>query len=43
MDSFFGTQEGDFDLTINSIKAVAQPDDIEKGIIGSEKGTGVRL
>ncbi|CAN9223174.1 unnamed protein product [Alternaria alternata] len=29
-----------FDLTINSIKAVAQPDDIEKGIIGSEKGTG---
>ncbi|CAN9148475.1 unnamed protein product [Alternaria alternata] len=40
MRSFFGTQEGDFDLTINSIKAVAQPDDIEKGIIGSEKGTG---
>jgi len=31
MRSFFGTQEGDFSLTINSIGAVTQPCDIEKG------------
>jgi hypothetical protein len=43
MSSFFGTQEGDFSLTLNSIKAVAQSEDIERGIISSEKGTGVRL
>jgi hypothetical protein len=40
MRSFFGSQEGDFDLTINSIKAIKQSGDVEKGVIG---GTGVRL
>lgn len=35
MRSFFGTQEGDFSLTVNSIKAVSRPDDIEKGVVGS--------
>ncbi|KAL1791999.1 hypothetical protein ACET3X_009750 [Alternaria dauci] len=39
MRSFFGTQEGDFDLTINSIKAVAQPHDVEKRTIGSGNNT----
>ena len=43
MRSFFGDQEGDFDLSINSIKAIQQGSDAEKGIVGSEKGTGVRL
>jgi hypothetical protein len=43
MRSFFGTQEGDFDVTINVIKAVKQSGDVEKGVVGSEKGTGVRL
>jgi hypothetical protein len=43
MRSFFGTQEGDFDLTIKEIKAVKQSGDVEKGVFGSEKGIGVRL
>ena len=37
MISFFGEQEGDFSLEINSIKAIFQSDDLEKGI-ASEKG-----
>ncbi|KAF2637063.1 CIA30-domain-containing protein [Massarina eburnea CBS 473.64] len=31
MRSFFGDQEGDFSLTIKSIKAVSKPTDLEKG------------
>ena len=30
--SFFGEQEGDFSITIKSIKAVSPPDDLEKGV-----------
>ncbi|KAF1996881.1 NADH:ubiquinone oxidoreductase complex I intermediate-associated protein 30 [Amniculicola lignicola CBS 123094] len=37
MRSFFGDQEGDFSLTIKSIKAVSRPEDLEKGVL-VEKG-----
>ncbi|PSN72844.1 CIA30-domain-containing protein [Corynespora cassiicola Philippines] len=37
MRSFFGDQEGDFSLSIKSIKAVSLPEDLEKGFQG-EKG-----
>jgi hypothetical protein len=40
-NSFFGTQEGEFDLTINSIKAVCQSGSVENGIV--DRGIGVRL
>jgi hypothetical protein len=30
-NSFFGSQEGDFTLSIKSIKAVSPPTDLEKG------------
>ncbi|EMD91497.1 hypothetical protein COCC4DRAFT_128193 [Bipolaris maydis ATCC 48331] len=32
--SFFGSQEGDFNLVINSIKAVTQSSDVEKHLVG---------
>jgi hypothetical protein len=31
--SFFGDQEGDFSLEIESIKAVSQSDDLEGGMV----------
>lgn len=34
--SFFGDQEGDFSLTIKSIKAVATPKDLERGFMGEK-------
>ncbi|KAF1939576.1 CIA30 family protein [Clathrospora elynae] len=41
MRSFFGDQEGDFSLTVMSIKAVLQSNDIEKGIVSDgARGTG---
>lgn len=36
MRSFFGDQEGDFSVEIKSVKAVSQPEDLEKGFT-SEK------
>jgi len=36
--SFFGEQEGDFSLTINSIKAVTQSSDLESGIANGQNG-----
>ncbi|KAH7095794.1 complex I intermediate-associated protein 30-domain-containing protein [Paraphoma chrysanthemicola] len=36
--SFFGEQEGDFSLTIKSIKAVKQSGDAEKGIVARGNG-----
>ncbi|ORY13495.1 complex I intermediate-associated protein 30-domain-containing protein [Clohesyomyces aquaticus] len=42
MRSFFGDQEGDFSLTLKSIKAVKIPHDEEKGLVsGSEKQDSV--
>jgi hypothetical protein len=29
--SFFGDQQGDFSLTVKSIKAVSRPEDLENG------------
>jgi hypothetical protein len=43
MRSFFGSQQGDFDLTIKEIKAVKLSGDVEKGVVSSEIGTGVKL
>ncbi|KAF2691287.1 CIA30-domain-containing protein [Lentithecium fluviatile CBS 122367] len=40
MRSFFGDQEGDFSLTIKSIKAVSRPDDVEEGFLGEKSKTG---
>ena len=36
MDSFFGEQEGNFSLTVKSIRAVLLPQDahLEKGLFG---------
>jgi hypothetical protein len=40
MNSFFGEQEGDFSLTIKSIKAVSQSsEDLESGVVS---GSNVR-
>ncbi|KAF1975060.1 NADH:ubiquinone oxidoreductase complex I intermediate-associated protein 30 [Bimuria novae-zelandiae CBS 107.79] len=33
MRSFFGDQEGDFSLTVKSIKAVSRPSDLEKSLL----------
>ena len=45
LDSFFGTQEGNFSLTVNSIGAISQPSDVEKGFSYRPRGVviGVRL
>jgi hypothetical protein len=41
-DSFFGDQEGDFSLTITSIKAVSTPEDLEKGLSGKAESPPVQ-
>jgi hypothetical protein len=41
--SFFGSQEGDFSLSINSIKAISQTGDIEKHLAGVSRGIQVKL
>lgn len=40
MNSFFGSQEGDFSLEIKSIKAVKRSGDLEKNSIGGKGGVG---
>ncbi|EOA81999.1 uncharacterized protein SETTUDRAFT_34756 [Exserohilum turcica Et28A] len=40
--SFFAEQQGDFDLVINSIKAVSHSGDGEKGIAGVRRGIDVQ-
>lgn len=47
-DSFFGDQEGDFSLTIKTIKAIKQSADLEGGIVSngqnvSQQSTAARL
>jgi hypothetical protein len=40
--SFFGAQDGDFSVYIESIKAVVRPSDVEKGFSGTGDA-GVRF
>ncbi|KAF2869850.1 complex I intermediate-associated protein 30-domain-containing protein [Massariosphaeria phaeospora] len=39
MRSFFGDQEGDFSITVKSIKAVSVPADVEKGFVSEKDGS----
>ncbi|KAF2661381.1 NADH:ubiquinone oxidoreductase complex I intermediate-associated protein 30 [Lophiostoma macrostomum CBS 122681] len=43
MRSFFGDQEGDFSLTIKSIEAIVQPDDLEMGKARTSRNLKVKL